>query len=168
MVPLRARCDARRDELYIVDVHDVEVLRAQAAERATHAAADGVAGVVKVGVAGSVAPDFGEEVVGAAREFVGEGLEGGAEDELGVVVVGRGVEGADAVSVCVRFEIAFFLSLEDSEAGGGEGAYRRASRMVRSGTSVDRLSSSLYERDHVAAPKMSSGRSNGSMLFSCL
>ena len=39
--------------------------------------------------------------------------------------------------------------------------------MVRSGTSVDKLLSSVYWRDHAAAPKTSSGRSNGSILSSC-
>jgi hypothetical protein len=82
VVPLRAGRDARRDELDVVDVHDVEVRRAQAAERAPHAAADGGARVVEVCAAGAVAPDFGQELVGAAREFAREGLEGFAEDEL--------------------------------------------------------------------------------------
>lgn len=72
MVSLRARCDARSDELDVVDVDDVEVLRAHAAERAAHAPTDRIARVIKVGGGGSVASDFGQESVGAARELVRE------------------------------------------------------------------------------------------------
>jgi hypothetical protein len=101
MIPLRARRNARRNKLYVVDVYDVEVRRVHATERAAHAASYRVARVVKVLGCGTVASDFGQDLVGATREFVGERLEGRAEDDLRVVVVGRGVESADAVSVCV-------------------------------------------------------------------
>ena len=74
MVPLRARCDARCDELNVVDVDDVEVLRVQAAERAAHAATDGIARVIEVGGIWPIASDFRQELVGAARELVRERL----------------------------------------------------------------------------------------------
>ena len=80
MVTRRARGDARRDKLDVVQVDDVEVLRVQAAQRAAHAAAYGGGGVVKVGgggigaAAGAVTPDLGEESVGAPRELVLEGF----------------------------------------------------------------------------------------------
>ena len=125
----------------------------QALQRAVYAASYGGRGVVKVGGtgisagAGAVAAHFGEESVGVAREFVLESLKGRAEHDLGVVVVRRGVEGADTVSVCrwTLIERSVSLSLY---LGGGSGAvgvstYRRASRMVRSGTSVESLSFSL-------------------------
>jgi hypothetical protein len=101
MIALRTWGDARCDELDVMEVYDVEVPRVQSLERATHAATDRVARVVKVRAGWSVAPDFGQELVGAAREFVRERLQGLTEDDLGIVVVGRGVKGADAVSVCV-------------------------------------------------------------------
>ena len=99
MVALCAWRDARSDKLDVVEVYDVEVLCVQALQRATHAAAYGGGGVVKVGCAGTVTSHFGEELVGAAREFVLEGFQGGAEHDLGVVVVRRRVEGANTVSV---------------------------------------------------------------------
>jgi len=100
MVALGARCDARRDKLDVVKVDDVEVLRVEALEGAAHAAAYGVGGVVKVCGGGAVSPDFAQELVGPAGELDLKCFERGAEHDLGVVVVGRGVEGADAVSVC--------------------------------------------------------------------
>jgi hypothetical protein len=135
MVALSSRGDARRDKLDIMEVHDVEVLRVQALERAAHAAAQRVGRVVKVRVA--VSPHFGIELIGATRELGLEGFEGRAKHDLRVIVIRCSVEGADAVSVCA---CVFW-----SGRGMGDGMvlYRRASRMVRSGTSVTSLSSSL-------------------------
>lgn len=69
MVTLGAWSDARGDKLDVVEEYDVQVLCVQALQRATHAAAYGGRGVVKVGCAGTIASRFGEELVAAAREF---------------------------------------------------------------------------------------------------
>lgn len=117
----------------------------QALQRPTHATTYGGGGVVKVGEIEAVAPHLGEEPVGPARELALEGLQGRAEDDLGVVVEWRGVEGADTVSVCARTHVAgsaIEIRIRFSRVWAGA-AYRRASRMVRSGTSVARLSFSL-------------------------
>lgn len=49
MVTLCARGHARRDELDVVQVHDVQVLRVEAAEGAADASAEGGGRVVEVG-----------------------------------------------------------------------------------------------------------------------
>lgn len=75
MVTRCARSDARSDKLDVVEVDDVQVLRVQALQRATHAATYCRRGVVEIGgtgigaVDGAVAPHLGEESVGGAREF---------------------------------------------------------------------------------------------------
>ena len=46
-------------------------------------------------------------------------------------------------------------------------AYRRARRIVRSGTSVESVSSLLYKCDQAAAPEMSSGKWSGPIISSC-
>jgi hypothetical protein len=97
VVALCARGDARCDELDVVEVYDVEVVRVETAERAVDAGAERGGRVVEVGGLGAVATDFGDQLIGAAREFVRERLERRAEHDLGVVVEGRGVERADAV-----------------------------------------------------------------------
>lgn len=60
MVTLCARGHARRDELDVVQVHDVQVLRVEAAEGAADASAEGGGRVVEVGWCGAVAADFGD------------------------------------------------------------------------------------------------------------
>ena len=109
MVALCARGDARRDELDVVEVHDVEVLRVEAAEGAADAGAEGGGRVVKVGRGGAVAADFGDQPIGAARELVLESLERRPEHDLRVVVVRRGVEGADTVPAFVCYGWNFWV-----------------------------------------------------------
>lgn len=82
MVALCARGDARRDELDVVEVHDVEVLRVEAAERATDAGAERGGRVVKVGRCGAVAADLGDQPIRAARELALERLERRPEYDL--------------------------------------------------------------------------------------
>jgi hypothetical protein len=70
MVTLCAWSDTRSDKLDVVEVYDVQVLCVQALQRTTHTAAYGSRSVVKVGCTRTITPHFGEEFVGAAREFV--------------------------------------------------------------------------------------------------
>jgi hypothetical protein len=70
MVTLCAWSDARNDKLDVVEVYDVQVLCVQALQRTTHTAAYRSRGVVKVGYTRTITSHFGEEFVGAAREFV--------------------------------------------------------------------------------------------------
>jgi len=73
MVTLCARSDARSYKLDVVEAYNVQVLRLQELQRATHTATYGGRGVIKVGCIGTITPYFSEQFVGAAREF---GLEG--------------------------------------------------------------------------------------------
>jgi len=69
MVTLCARGDAPSYKLNVVEVYNVQVVRLQALQRTTHAATYGGRGVIKVGCTGTVTSYFGEQFVGAAREF---------------------------------------------------------------------------------------------------
>jgi len=69
MVTLWAGGDAPSYKLDVVEVYNVQVLRVQALQRTTHTATYGGRRVIKVGCIGTITPYFGEQFIGAAREF---------------------------------------------------------------------------------------------------
>ena len=69
MITLCAGGDAPSYKLDVVKVYNVQVLRLQALQRTAHTATYGGRGVIKVGCTGTVTPYFGEQFIGAAREF---------------------------------------------------------------------------------------------------